>query len=77
MWNATKYDLPENLSVPGAAMLFLVWQDPSDRALAGWTPYPGLHPDGMNVETLTRWLHDQVQQTFSEEHDAAVLNRVD
>jgi hypothetical protein len=66
----------KNLSAPGTAVLFLVWQQPTDRALAGWAPYPGLHPEGMSAESLTHWLRDQVLRTSGEEYDVTSLNRV-
>jgi hypothetical protein len=65
------------LSAPGAAALLLFWQEPGDRALTGWTPYPSLHPDAMSAEALTRWLREQMFRTGSEEHDAAQLRGID
>ncbi len=51
------------LSVPEAALLLLVWQEPSDRALAGWAPYPGFRPHRMSGESLARWFRGQLQRT--------------
>jgi hypothetical protein len=74
MWDN---DNNRELSAPGTAALLLFWQDPGDRALAGWSPYPGLHPEGMSTESLTRWLREQLVRTSSEEHDVATLHHVE
>lgn len=65
----TKYEL----SVPAAATLLLVWQRPTDRALAGWGPFGSL-PCAMSGDTLVDWLRDQMKISLAETHDLARMN---
>lgn len=65
----------EELSMPSTGLLLLVWQQPSDRALAGWTPYPGLLLETMSEVTLTSWLREKIRITGAEAYDLALLNR--
>lgn len=55
------------LSSPEAAVLLLTWQDPTDRALAGWAPYPGLGP--VTGDNLVHWLRERMRTTPNEDED--------
>ena len=69
-------DPEEKLSAAAAACMLLCWQEPGDRALKGWAPYPGINPGLMTEEGLTRWLRDQVRATMAEVDDRARLHAV-
>lgn len=51
-------DSPGDLSPVAAAEYFLCWQDPTDRALAGWCPFPGIY--NLGEDRLQNWLTSQV-----------------
>jgi hypothetical protein len=57
----------DRLSSPEAAVLLLTWQDPTDRALSGWSPYPGLGP--LTGDNLVHWLSERMRPTLSEDDD--------
>ena len=57
----------DQLSSPEAAVLLLTWQDPTDRALSGWTPYPGLGL--LTGDNLVHWLAERMKSTLNEEDD--------
>ncbi len=67
-------DKESNLSVPAAATLLLVWNNPTDRALTGWSPF-GCLPNGMAGDTLVGWLRDQLKISLAETHDQARMSR--
>ena len=50
---------PQDLSGPVAAALLLFWEDPTDRALAGWTPYQSV-VSRMNECQVIAWLVSQL-----------------
>ena len=63
--------------MPEVATLFLVWQEPGDRALAGWVPYPSIRPGLIDDHSLFNWLREKVRATVGEEDDLARLRAVD
>jgi len=62
-------DWRDELSSASAGLYLLVWQTPTDRALAGWTPCPGRVPGSMTSENLLHWLRDQVRLSGGEAGD--------
>jgi hypothetical protein len=48
--------------------MFLLWQQPTDRALAGWCPfgYGVSFLEDMGEEAKMRWLEQQVERTNEE-----------
>jgi hypothetical protein len=56
----------DELDVPEAALWLLVWQEPTDRALAGWCPTPSVDRFLPPGECRFRWW----RMLVSEEPDA-------
>ncbi len=54
-----------DLSVPETAALFLTWQQPTDRALAGWNPFGDI-ARSMSEDALVRWLESRLIMTRDE-----------
>lgn len=48
------------LSYQDAALFFLLWQEPGDRALAGWTPFPPAHLPPRDNESLMNWFRHRL-----------------
>lgn len=69
--------MEDNMSAPATALLLLVWQAPTDRALSGWTPYPGFQSGRVPSKGLTDWLKDQMRTSMAEVDDLARLHAVD
>jgi hypothetical protein len=44
---------------PEMALMLLMWQTPTDRALSGWTPYPGIILDAASESWLTSACSDR------------------
>ncbi len=65
------------MSAAATALLLLTWQEPSDRALKGWSPYPGLCPGTLTEVGLTMWLKDHMRTSMAEVDDLARLRAVD
>lgn len=70
----TMIDKKPELSVPAAATFLLVWIEPTDRALTGWSPF-GTMPNGMTSDGLVDWLRDQLKISLAETHDLARMSR--
>lgn len=55
-----------------AGLLFLVWQQPTDRALTGWNPLPhlGYVTDQAAME---KWLREYVVMDIAERRERGLL----
>jgi hypothetical protein len=60
----------ERVSPAAAGCMFLTWLQPTDRALAGWSPWPA-EPSG-HSSSLVRWFADQVRMNLAERTDHAL-----
>lgn len=49
--------------------MLITWQTPTDRALAGWTPYPGVRPADFDEDGLIKWLEGRMWITTGETGD--------
>lgn len=56
----------EECSPAAAGEMLLVWQEPTDRALAGWCPFPGLDLSRFPGNRLQDWLADMCRVTQAE-----------
>jgi hypothetical protein len=67
-------------SPPAAGMLLLLWQEPTDRALAGWCPHPPwkVTRESWKPESALRWLARQLLPDYGEHpvESAARCNRM-
>ena len=50
----------DKISTPACALMMLIWQEPTDRALVGWCPYPSMRPNNWGDDARRRWLAEQV-----------------
>lgn len=57
----------DRLSPAAAGCLLLVFTEPTDRALAGWAPYPNASY-GSEADEI-RWLTDKVRMTAAESRE--------
>lgn len=74
-WTGAAWD-DRPLSPSAAACLLLVWQEPTDRALAGWCPFPG-HDRERSVHTEMQWLTDKMKMETSERQSHERMGNTD